>query len=86
MRIDTHKDYDKAWPKFNRRQQTRVLEALQKFMVNPTDPRLRVHQLKGELYPQYSISVGGDLRVHYREISKSHIVLMAVGTHAQLYK
>lgn len=85
MRVSTHKRYDKAWAKLNRQQQLRALAALKLFTTNPNHPSLRIHQLKGEYYPQYSISAGGDLRIHYSQIDPNTIILMLVGTHAQLY-
>lgn len=85
MRVDTLKQYDKAWSKLSNQQQKRALKALELFMNSPHQPNLRLHQLKGSLYPQYSISAGGDLRIHFFKISEDSIVLTLVGTHAQLY-
>lgn len=85
MRIETHKRYDKMWTKLNRKQQLQVLAALKSFITSQNDQKLRIHQLKGKYYPQYSISIGGDLRVHYLKVNDSKVVLMMVGTHSQLY-
>jgi addiction module RelE/StbE family toxin len=85
MRIKTHKQYDKAWAKLNKNQQQRALAALKLFLIDPTSPSLRPHQLKGSYYPQYSISAGGDLRIHYLQLDANTIVLMLIGTHSQLY-
>ncbi len=86
MRIETHRQYDKAWAKLHRKQQLRVLATLRLFIADPHNSQLRIHQLKGEYYPQYSLSAGGDLRVHYLRIDDSVVILMLVGTHAQLYE
>lgn len=85
MRVETHKHYDKAWAKLNSDQQRRVLAALKLLIAKPNNSSLRLHQLKGRYYPQYSISVGGDLRVHFLQLDEKTIVLMLVGTHSQLY-
>ena len=85
MQIETHKRYDKMWAKLNRKQQLQVLATLKILIASRYDQKLRVHQLKGKYYPQYSISVGGDLRIHYLKVSDQRIVLMMVGTHSQLY-
>lgn len=85
MKVRTHKQYDKAWAKLNSGQQKRALAAIRQFLSQPDSPRLRVHQLKGAYYPQYSISAGGDLRIHYLQLDDETIVLMLVGTHSQLY-
>lgn len=73
------------WAKLSARQQVRVLVALKLFTNNQHDASLRVHQLKSKYYPQYSLSVSGDLRVHYARVSDDRVVLMMVGTHSQLY-
>jgi addiction module RelE/StbE family toxin len=85
MRIETHKQYDKAWAKLNSGQQKRALIAIKQCLSEPNSPRLRIHQLKGEYYPQYSISAGGDLRIHYLQLDDGTIILMLIGTHSQLY-
>ncbi len=85
MQIETHKQYEKMWVKLSARQQSQVLAALRLFVASPRSPKLRLHQLKGKYYPQYSISAGGDLRIHFAQVAEAHIVLMLVGTHSQLY-
>ncbi|HEX8226937.1 MAG TPA: hypothetical protein VF572_03655 [Candidatus Saccharimonadales bacterium] len=85
MQIKTHKQYEKSWKKLTPLQRDRALGALTQWLKAPTSPALRLHQLKGEYYPQYSISAGRDLRFHFLTVSPDTIVLMAIGTHAQLY-
>lgn len=85
MQIETHKQYEKMWVKLNTKQQYQVMAALRLFVANPRNPKLRLHQLKGKYYPQYSISAGADLRVHFAQVGETRIVLMLVGTHSQLY-
>ncbi len=67
-------------------QQQRALAAIELFVKNPQAAQLRLHQLKGELYPQFSISAGGDLRLHFLKSDPETIVFTAIGTHAQLYE
>lgn len=85
MQIDFHRHYIKRWNKLTLREQERVTAAIELFLVNPTDPKLRLHQLKGKYYPQFSISAGGDLRAHFLQLTADSILFMLVGTHAQLY-
>jgi mRNA-degrading endonuclease YafQ of YafQ-DinJ toxin-antitoxin module len=85
MQIRTHKHYEKMWTKLSRKQQLQVLAALKIYIEIQNVEKLRVHQLQGEYYPQYSISAGGDLRVHFLKLDNDSIVLMTVGTHSQLY-
>lgn len=85
MQIETHKRYDKMWARLSRKQQLQVSATLKLFIANPAEWKLRPHQLKSEYYPHYSISAGGDLRIHYLKVDENRIVLMMVGTHSQLY-
>lgn len=85
MQVETHKHYDTRWAKLDRKQQLQVMAALKLFMTNQNRKQLRIHQLRGRYYPQYSISAGDDLRIHFLKIKKNKVVLMLVGTHNQLY-
>jgi mRNA-degrading endonuclease YafQ of YafQ-DinJ toxin-antitoxin module len=85
MQAQTHKRYNAMWAKLDRKQQLQVMAALKLFMTNQNKKQLRIHQLKGKYYPQYSLSAGDDLRIHFLEIKKNKVVLMLVGTHDQLY-
>lgn len=85
MRIETHRQYEKAWTKRTPKQRQWALAAIKMFLLEAAHPQLRLHQLKGDYYPQYTISAGGDLRIHFLRKDESTIVLMLIGTHAQLY-
>jgi len=85
MQVQTHKRYNAMWAKLDRKQQLQVLAALKLYVTNQKIKQLRVHQLKGKYYPQYSLSAADDLRVHFVKLNKNRVVLMLVGTHDQLY-
>ena len=85
MHVQTHKRYNAMWAKLDRKQQLQVLAALKLYVTNQKIKQLRVHQLKGKYYPQYSLSAADDLRVHFVKLNKNRVVLMLVGTHDQLY-
>jgi mRNA-degrading endonuclease YafQ of YafQ-DinJ toxin-antitoxin module len=85
MQVETHKRYDAMWVKLDSTQQLQILIALKVFMTNQNTKQLRIHQLKGKYYPQYSISAAEDLRIHFLRLKKNKVVLMMVGTHDQLY-
>ncbi|MGH7234086.1 MAG: hypothetical protein ACREF7_01400 [Candidatus Saccharimonadales bacterium] len=85
MQVQTHKRYDSMWSELDRKQQLQVLAALKLFMTNQSAKQLRVHQLGGKYYPQYSLSAADDLRVHFLKLKNNKVVLMMVGTHDQLY-
>ena len=87
-RLDLSRRFEKQIAKLPARKRARVREALRLAVADPDDPRLRLHELKGEFAGTYSISAGGDLRVHFRLIEEDGVSianLHAVGTHSQLY-
>jgi mRNA-degrading endonuclease YafQ of YafQ-DinJ toxin-antitoxin module len=86
VEVKFHKHYDKAWDRLNARDKVKALDTIELFMDNPNDPELRLHQLKGRYYPQYSISVSGDLRIHLEYLSENMVMFIMIGTHLQLYR
>ena len=87
MKIEYHKNFIKQFEKLQRKEQEHVLNTLKLFENEPFAEQLRNHQLKGELFQFRSISVGGDLRLHYYEKEPNHIIVVfsAIGSHSQLY-
>jgi mRNA-degrading endonuclease YafQ of YafQ-DinJ toxin-antitoxin module len=89
MQVQTHKRYDKMWSELDSNQQEQeqeqVLGALKLFITNQNMGELRIHQLRGKYYPQYSLTAAEDLRVHFLRVRKNRVVLVMVGTHDQLY-
>jgi mRNA-degrading endonuclease YafQ of YafQ-DinJ toxin-antitoxin module len=87
-RLDLSSRFVKQLTRLSVRKQDRVREALRLAINDPGDPRLRVHALAGQFQGTYSISAGGDLRIHFRLIEsdgQSIASLQSVGTHSQLY-
>jgi mRNA-degrading endonuclease YafQ of YafQ-DinJ toxin-antitoxin module len=58
--------------------------ALRRFSVDPRDPLLRTHKLKGELAAYWAFSIDDDLRVLFRWDGDT-CVLMGLGTHDEVY-
>jgi mRNA-degrading endonuclease YafQ of YafQ-DinJ toxin-antitoxin module len=58
--------------------------ALRRFVVDPQDPLLRAHQLKGELAAYGAFSVDDDLRVLLRW-EGDEAFLVYIGTHDEVY-
>ncbi len=86
MVIKTHRNFDKQFAKLSKKQRKKVEASLALFMKNPHAAKLRCHALTGEYSGHYSISAGGDLRLHFRYLSNDAAIFTAVGSHAQLYK
>ena len=85
MVIKTHRNFDKQFAKLSKKQRKKVETSLALFMKNPHAAKLRCHALTGEYSGHYSISAGGDLRLHFRYLSSDAAIFTAVGSHAQLY-
>ena len=60
-------------------------ERIYLFLQNPHHPLLNNHALGGEWARHRSINITGDVRVVYREVTQSHIELVAIGSHSELY-
>ena len=58
--------------------------ALRRFAVDPMDPLLRTHKLKGDLDAYWAFSVDEDLRVLVRW-EGDEAFLVNLGTHDQVY-
>lgn len=86
MKIDYGKQFNKNFAKLRSSEQKRVFATVEKFITNPNTKSLRKHALTGEWKGCFSISVGGDLRIHYEVIEKDQVEFITIGTHAQLYK
>jgi len=72
--------------RLNARQRQKALEAIELFIDEPFHKDLRNHALYGKWKGYRSISVDGDLRLHFKIISDDRVLFEAVGSHDQLYK
>ena len=86
MKLRYHKSFQKQVVKLPEAQEKRLKAALKLFQVEPYHKDLYNHPLTSEWRGHRSISFGGNWRVHYKPISKDVALLVAVGTHSQLYK
>ena len=86
MRIQFHKDFRKGLEKLTANQKTRVGEIIALFENDPYDPILKNHALKGPLLGYRAISVGGDLRIIFKEKDDYlYVMFIKVGSHTQVY-
>lgn len=58
--------------------------ALRRFVVDPQDPLLRTHKLKGDLDAYWAFSIDDDLRVLFRW-DGNEAFLVNMGSHDQVY-
>lgn len=87
MQIEYRKTYLKRYKKLSLAQQRAADLAIYQLTQNPKTKQLRLHKLRGIYNQTYSISAGGDLRLHFviQIVDPNTAIFVAVGTHAQLY-
>ena len=85
MIADYSRQFIKQFRKLDTKTQLKVKKHIALFMKNPHAAKLRCHTLTGEYSGHYSISAGGDLRLHFRYLSSDAVIFTAVGSRAQLY-
>jgi addiction module RelE/StbE family toxin len=62
-----------------------ILEKLIKFHLNPFEPSLKSHKLKGFLSEFYAFSVQTDLRIVFRFDDVGNILVVDIGSHDEVY-
>lgn len=70
--------------------QARIEERLTLLAVDPFDPQLQTHKLKGKLAGAWACSVEYDCRIVFNfvrnlESGEEEILLMDIGTHDEVY-
>jgi len=86
MNIDYARSFDLQYKKMQQFRKSLVRDAIELFIDNPFNKSLRNHPLKDQWVGYRSITVGGDLRILYKELKNNRILMVAVGTHEELYK
>jgi len=86
MKIFWSKNFHKQYKQLNLKNQDLVGKALELFLKDPFDAKLRNHSLKGLYKGCNSIDAAFDLRIIFQQ-EKNYfvVVLLQVGTHGQLY-
>jgi len=87
MQVRFSPDFDKHFSRrLTARQQIQVLDVIERFHDEPFHQDLRNHSLKGKWLGHRSISIGGDLRLHFQMLDNHTAYFVAIGTHEQLYR
>lgn len=84
MRVTASSRFLRRAKKLREPQASMLRAALRRFAVDPGDPLLRVHKLKGELRDYWSFSVDDDLRVLFRWEGEVAF-LVNIGSHGEVY-
>jgi len=86
MKLTLSKEFDKRYRSLKTNQQKKVKKALLTFTEDKNIAWLRYHELKGEWRDHFSISAGGDIRIHLKYLEEEDVLIVTLGTHSQLYK
>lgn len=84
MKISYTKNFVKLSKRLSPKLRVQVIERITLFSVNPLDPQLRDHQLKGKYKHYRSIDITGDYRALYL-LQGDEVIFDVVGTQSKLY-
>ena len=85
-RTTTTKYFNKQFRKLSPKLQRLFVVRLQLFLDNPFNEQLRTHKLSGKYEGRGSFNVTGDIRVIFDDEVDAHVlVLVAIGSHSELY-
>lgn len=85
MNIQYLPKFKKQYKKLPTKFQLQFDERLSLFLADPTDPRLRVHPLKGQFAGYWSMNVNGDIRALYLLDGETLVIFALIGSHSELY-
>ena len=85
MQIYFHTTFKKQLQKLPSPLQDKFQERLELWLVDNTNPVLRVHLLKGRYSNYWSMNVTGDMRALYRYDGEEIVIFALIGTHSSLY-
>jgi mRNA-degrading endonuclease YafQ of YafQ-DinJ toxin-antitoxin module len=63
----------------------RFRDRVEIFQQDPSDPRLKTHQLSGQLEGLWSFSIDYDVRVVFSFVESDRALFIDIGTHDELY-
>lgn len=84
MRLSASSRFLRKAKKLREPQASMLRAVLRRFAVDPNDPLLRLHKLKGDLADYWAFSVDDDLRVLFRW-EGDEAFLVNLGSHEEVY-
>ena len=84
MRLSASSRFLRKAKKLREPQASMLRAVLRRFAVDPHDPLLRLHKLKGDLAEYWAFSVDDDLRVLFRW-EGDEAFLVNLGSHDEVY-
>jgi plasmid maintenance system killer protein len=71
----------RQFAKLNKELQNEALEKIEQFKKREDHPALAVHKLHGALAGRHAFSVNFKYRIVFQYLSKTEVVLLAIGDH-----
>lgn len=85
MTIQRSATFKKQYRKLSAKLQHQFDARLKLFILNPTQPSLRIHPLKGRYLGYWSMNITGDIRALYRYQGQQIVIFALIGSHSELY-
>ena len=86
MKIRHQQSFTSQFSMVTKTQNKLIKDAMELFADYPMHESLRNHPLQGKWAKYRSISADKDLRIHYRVLSETEVLFVALGSHKELYK
>ncbi len=86
MRITTTKKFDKQFKKQSIKIKKEFKKRIDIFLENSNNQSLHIHKLSGLYNDLWSFNLTGDIRVIFDKSYEPVIILVAIGSHSELYK
>ena len=84
MKITFKNKFWRSFGKLHPNLKEMAFEALSKLRIDPRDPSLRNHKLRGILEGMNAISVNDSVRIIFEE-EVGQITIISIGTHDEVY-
>lgn len=86
MRIFLHKNFEKKYARLRASEKKKFKERRNIFLMDPYNPILNNHALRGKFKGYRSINIAGDLRAVYGVVDKGTVLFVTIDKHSNLYK
>lgn len=86
MQIARSQQFIKQFKKLPAKTRQQFITRLKLFAANRTHPYLKIHRLSVQYADYQSFNVNADIRVVFKEIGDTEVLLVAIGSHSELYE
>jgi addiction module RelE/StbE family toxin len=85
MNVETTRKFDKQFKKLPTKIQREFAKRISLFLIDCSHTLLHTHKLSGNLKGLWSFNVTGDIRVIFDDSYEGVVILVAIGSHSELY-